>query len=191
MFMEDQTLEDDISASIDFNLSPSNFSVPHDHHQYYNNNQEPFTGLTNQIPSLGDHEGPPPLYLPMVAAPECLPPLPAYNIRLRSNTPACTLADPVIGPYLSSNNMNNASPFSFDNSWLFTGGATGGGLSFLGNDHLSNQEMESQGDNGPAGFYMHDISVPRVFNCSNGDLQVRHTTNTVQYSQLTLFNITN
>ncbi|KAL8486702.1 hypothetical protein ACS0TY_022946 [Phlomoides rotata] len=148
MFMEDQTvIEDDISASIDFNLSPS-FQVPHDHHQYYNNNQEvPF--------SQAAAEGP--LYAPMP------PPLPAaYNIRLRSNnSAACTLADPVIGPYLSSNcNMNNA-PFTFDNSWLFTGGTTTG-LSF------DQQEMESQGDNG--GFFMPD-SLARVFNCSTGDLQ--------------------
>lgn len=154
MLMEDQTtIEDDISASIDFNLSPPSFSVPQDHQFYNNNIQEPFHPASAEGPPL--YTGAPMMAPPPFAA--------NYNIRLRSNS----LADPLIGSYLSSssNTINNA-PFTFDNSWLFTG-ATAGLSSFLGSN---DQEMESQGDNG--GFFMPADSLARVFNCSTGDLQV-------------------
>lgn len=181
MLMDDQTV-DDISASIDFTLSPS-FSVPHD--QQYSSNQEPFTmpTMNNQIQLLGDAsaaEAERSLYAPHLYNPDqqqamVAPPFPttgvkedpSYNLRLRSSSPACTLSDPMIGSYLSSSSV--AAPFSFDSSWLlFTGGSASGLL--LGTD-FSHQELESQGDNG--GFFLPD-SLARVFNCSTGDLQVRY-----------------
>lgn len=189
MLMDDQTV-DDISASIDFTLSPS-FSVPHDQ-QYSSNNQEAFAmpTMNNQIQLLGDAsaaEAEGSLYAPHLYNPDqqqsmvAAPPFPTTgvkedpsynNIRLRSSSPACTLSDPMIGSYLSSSSV--ATPFSFDSSWLFfTGGGGGGSASglLLGTD-FSHQEMESQGDNG--GFFLPD-SLARVFNCSTGDLQVHRT----------------
>ncbi|KAI3459548.1 hypothetical protein Pfo_016211 [Paulownia fortunei] len=184
IFLEDQ-LENDISASIDFTPSPS-FSVPHQQYFNNNNNQEPFSmsSLNNQI-SLGDaadgslytaHQYTPERR-PMVAPPlavgpglgpalptafkeECLSSVPSY-IRLRTSSPACTLVDPMVGPYFPSGSMS--APFSFDNSGIFTGGT---GL-LLGTD-LSHQELEFQGDNG--GLFLPD-SMARIFNCSSGDLQ--------------------
>ncbi|KAH6768424.1 hypothetical protein C2S51_013760 [Perilla frutescens var. frutescens] len=170
MLLEDQTV-DDISASIDFTLSPSF----HDQPQQYNSNQEPLFNMSNQIQLLGDMaaaEGS--LYAPHLYNPEPMvaPPPPVlgppitkedYNIRLRSSSSAaCTLADPMIGSYISSSSVT--APFSFDSSWLLF---TGGSGMLLGTD-FSHQELESQGDNG--GFFLPD-SLARVFNCSSGDLQ--------------------
>lgn len=190
MLLEDQGV-DDISASIDFTLSPS-FSVPHD--QHYNPNQEPYAmaAMNGQSQLLGDvavegsmyasH-----LYNPeqhQMAAAAGLPPMlgagmkddcglppsaaaAAYNIRLRnSSAAACALSDPMMAPYLSSGGAG--APFSFDSSWLlYTAGGGSSGL-LMGSD-FSHQEMESQGENG--GFFLPD-SLARVLNCSSGDLQV-------------------
>lgn len=161
MLLEDEAV-DDISASIDFTLSPS-FTAPQD--QQYAMNQSQLLG---DVAAEGSLYAPPHLYNPeQQAAPvlkeDCLAAAAPYNIRLRNSPAACALADPMIGSYLSSSNVT--APFSFDSSWLvYTGGS---GL-VLGSE-FPHQEMESQGDNG--GFLFPD-SLARAFNCSTGDLQV-------------------
>lgn len=166
ILMDDQTV-DDISASIDFTLSPS-FSIPHDQQQY-NNNQEPFA-INNQIQLLGDAVAAPEgsLYAPHIYNPDqqqamAAPPPPPFPTKEEGLQPPynAQMRDPMMGPYLPSSNAT--APFSFDSSWLFF---TGGSNMGMGNDH---QELESQGDNG--GFFLPD-SLARVLNCSNGDLQV-------------------
>lgn len=187
-FLDDQ-IDNDISASIDFTLSPSliPFSDNNNDQQYNNNNSnnndpEPPCQLNNQI-SLADtvdgsmytaHQHYPP-ELPMPSAGPLIPAgfrdellmrcVPSFIHLRTSSSPVCSSPiEPMTGPYSSLPPASTMSgPFSFDNSGFFAGG---NGL-FLGSD-LSTQELDFQGDNG--GLFMHD-SMARIFSFSSGDLQ--------------------
>ncbi|KZV43591.1 hypothetical protein F511_20853 [Dorcoceras hygrometricum] len=174
----DDQIENDISASIDFTLSPS-FPIPNHHPHMINScNQEPFANSSINNPFLLDmadgqlHQYMPDRRQPVV--PMLGPPLPVaagYEnecglnsvppyIRLRPPLPGCGIMDPVIGQYLNPGSTN--APFSAENSGIFTGGALSMGPDF------SNQELEFQSENG--GLFMPD-SMARGFNCTN-ELQV-------------------
>ncbi|KAL3648738.1 hypothetical protein CASFOL_005141 [Castilleja foliolosa] len=179
IIFDDDQLENDISASIDFTPSPS-FSAPH-HNQYYNNNnndnnnnnQELFniSSLNNHL-SINDHHmmneygpsserwsmqppvvGPPPL--PTSYEDECLSYVPSY-IRLRPSQPACSLMDTMMPPFLPPCNMNNTS-FSAE---MFAG--INGGLML--ENGLTHQDLDFEGDSG--GLFLPD-NLPTVFNCSS------------------------
>ncbi|XP_073054057.1 uncharacterized protein [Primulina eburnea] len=179
----DDQIENDISASIDFSLSPS-FPIPNHHqHMINTNNQEPFANSSMNNPFLLDvadgqlHKAhqymperrqtvvvPPSGMVPMLGPPlpaagyenECgLNSVPPY-IRLRPPLPGCGIMDPVLGQYLNPGSTN--APFSAENSGIFTGGSL-----LMGSD-FSNQELEFQSENG--GLFMPD-SMPRGFNCGN------------------------
>ncbi|XP_012829346.1 PREDICTED: uncharacterized protein LOC105950524 [Erythranthe guttata] len=190
IIFDEDDLENDISASIDFTASPS-FPTPHDHYfsnnNNNNNNSKPLFdhfSLTNHLP-LGDiaigahhhyaHESwpmltaaPPPQAVVPLMAPsaynedDCLPSImPSTNyLRLRSSQPASCSL--MVDPMMAAAYLP---PGPFENSGFFTGGG-GGGL-MMGGD-ISHQDLDFQGDGG--GIFLND-TMARAFNCSN-DLQL-------------------
>jgi len=162
-------MENDISASIDFSLSPS-FNVPPFLPVTSQQEQFDFSSVQPQVqlPAFSVVEGfsqyptdpvAPPLMgapLPSVFEEDCISSVPSY-VPLNPSSP-CTYLSPGMPPYMPTGPLTTA--LSTDSSGYF------GGNILLGSE-LQTQELEYQGENGR--MYCTD-SMQRVFNPP--DLQV-------------------
>ncbi|KAL9140315.1 hypothetical protein ABFS82_14G028300 [Erythranthe guttata] len=166
VFLEEyQINNNDISASIDFTLSPSSFPVVAQYPEPFSlNNHTSFAGDAADIGQLyTSHQYTPPEQRQVLGPPasfkeelmmRCVPP---SFIHLRSSSSPAGGGSPfdhMMGPSYLPPSAAAAPPFAaFDNSL------------FLGSD----QELDFQGDN-IGGLFLQD-SMARVFNFSSGDLQ--------------------
>ncbi|QCE07687.1 ribonuclease P/MRP protein subunit RPP1 [Vigna unguiculata] len=158
-----EDMENDISASIDFSLSPS-FNVPPFLPVTSQQEQFDFSSVQPQVqlPAFSVVEGfsqyptdpvAPPLMgapLPSVFEEDCISSVPSY-VPLNPSSP-CTYLSPGMPPYMPTGPLTTA--LSTDSSGYF------GGNILLGSE-LQTQELEYQGENGR--MYCTD-SMQRVFN---------------------------
>ncbi|XP_029128494.1 uncharacterized protein LOC109804635 isoform X1 [Cajanus cajan] len=163
IFDSQEEIDNDISASIDFSLSPS-FNVPpflpvtSQQEQFDFSSVQPQVQLASCSVVEGFSQYPtdsvaPPFMgapLPSVFEEDCISSVPSY-VPLNPSSP-CTYLSPGMPPYMPSGPLTTA--LSTDSSGLF-----GGGI-LLGSE-LQSQELEYQGENGR--MYCAD-SIQRVFN---------------------------
>ncbi|KAK7343991.1 hypothetical protein VNO77_13169 [Canavalia gladiata] len=164
IFDSQEEIDNDISASIDFSLSPA-FNVPPFLPVTSQQEQFDFSSMQSQVqlaacsvvegfsqyttdsvaPSL---MGAP---LPSVFEEDCISSVPSY-VPLNPSSPSCTYLSTGMPPYMPPAPLSTA--LSTDSSGLF------GGSILLGSE-LQTQELEYQGENGR--MYSAD-SIQRVFN---------------------------
>ncbi|XP_068476430.1 uncharacterized protein [Phaseolus vulgaris] len=163
IFDSQEEIDNDISASIDFSLSPS-FNVPPFLPVTSQQEQFDFSSVQPQVqlPAFSVVEGfsqyptdpvAPPLMgapLPSVFEEDCISSVPSY-VPLNPSSP-CTYLNPGMQPYMPPGPLTSA--LSTDSSGYF------GGNILLGSE-LQTQELEYQGENGR--MYCTD-SIQRVFN---------------------------
>ncbi|EPS73034.1 hypothetical protein M569_01723, partial [Genlisea aurea] len=167
IIFDDDQIDNDISASIDFTASPPRSFAGGNH--YLPGNQEAFAmGPMNaaQFSGMGSHQYSEEAAWPAMAAaqpqPPAIPLLPyedEYLPYLRMRTPqqpSCSLVDPIMPPYFPASSSVSAPPFSGETAGIFHGGG------FLLGTDLSHHDLEFQGDNG--NLFLQETPIPRIFN---------------------------
>ncbi|XP_045808171.1 probable serine/threonine-protein kinase DDB_G0267686 [Trifolium pratense] len=180
IFDSQEEIDNDISASIDFSLSPS-FNVPsflpvtssqqeqfdfNSHVQQLTScsSVEGFTQFHNPNDSVAPLLGTS-LSLPPVFEEDCITSVPSY-VPLNPSSPSCNYLSPAgMASYMPPPPGSLATSLSADSAGLF------GGNMLLGSE-LQTQELDYQGDNGR--MYCPD-PIQRVFNPP--DLQALNTEN--------------
>ncbi|XP_061356810.1 putative zinc finger protein CONSTANS-LIKE 11, partial [Gastrolobium bilobum] len=161
IFDSPDEIDNDISASIDFSLSPA-FNVPPFLPVTNQQEQFDFSSMQPQVAACSVVEGfsqyPIDSVAPLMGAPlpsvfeeDCISSVPSY-MPLNPSSPSCTYLNPGMAAYMPPGPLTTA--LSADSSSLF------GGSILLGSE-LQTQELEYQGEN--SRLYCTD-SIQRVFN---------------------------
>ncbi|XP_027364619.1 two-component response regulator-like PRR73 [Abrus precatorius] len=163
IFDSQEEIDNDISASIDFSLSPA-FNVPSFLPVTSHQEQFDFSSVQPQVQLAacsaveGFSQYPTDSVAPLMGAPlpsvfeeDCISSVHSY-VPLNPSSPSCTYLNAGMPPYMPHGPLSTA--LSTDSSGIF-----GGGI-LLGAD-LQTQELEYQGENGR--MYCTD-SIQRVFN---------------------------
>lgn len=189
---EDHQIENDISASIEF-TQDGNFSIPH--HLLQTQHQDLFdmNSLNDQHMKMTDHVSDgslhqpyphdhhhqqhhhqPPI-VPLMGPPlghyyedDSLSSIPSYmRVPTSSSSP---LLDPSLANYLPLNTNTNMPNAECSAILAAAAAAAPGGSLFFGTEFPPVQEMDFQGDS--SRLFCPD-SLPRVYNCTSDELQVR------------------